>query len=414
MKMKRIMKSFALGMLLMTATTAFGQWSPNAWSVQVDGGLLYDIYSPGKDQNIVDIPVKDMRSFYSDLDQFNPNINLHVTYASSPLWGITAGYGFGTLTGSNETDHYKAQLHSFDAGIKFFSTNLNPAMDGSKWALTPQALLSYTNYTSELSFLSDGTLQNVENTGAFGHVLGAELSYNANENWSFYGLFQHRTVYSDGLDGWDYGSGSDAYLKMNLGVKYRFTSKNEDALNTSDRNLWSSATLAAIPSIGETLVGQSDDLEKSTAALKKEVAAQVAAQAEAAEVMSKELEQKMAELRKKDNELFEKVNQSAIFFASESARLTPEMRQELFKFQKNLEGSSWEGSYEVIITAFTDRYGDASYNANLREKRADAVVKYLQEELGLTVAVRRLTAAHDQLNDHILDRRVEVSVKVVE
>jgi outer membrane protein OmpA-like peptidoglycan-associated protein len=130
--------------------------------------------------------------------------------------------------------------------------------------------------------------------------------------------------------------------------------------------------------------------------------------------MSKELEQKMAELRKKDNELFEKVNQSAIFFASESARLTPEMRQELFKFQKNLEGSSWEGSYEVIITAFTDRYGDASYNANLREKRADAVVKYLQEELGLTVAVRRLTAAHDQLNDHILDRRVEVSVKVLE
>lgn len=414
--MKNTMRTAILGALLLSGVAASAQWAQNAWSVQIDGGLLYDVYSPGKDQNIVDIPVEDMRSFYSEKDQFNSNINLQLTYASSPLWGWTAGYGYGLMSGSNETDFYTARMHNFDAGVKFFSSNMNPAMDGAKWSLTPMVMLSYTDFVSELHFISDNSLQNIEDDAAFGHVLGAELAYSANSNWTFYGVFQHRTIYNDGIDGWDYGAGSDQYLRMNLGVKYRFTKKTDDAeeLNVSDRNMWSTAALAAVPSIGETFTDNTDELAQASEELKKEVAKAVEEQAKAAEKQSEEFEKAMAELRQKDNELFEKVNQTSIFFDSESARLKPEMRQELFIFNNNLEGSSWEGTYEIIITAFTDKYGDAEYNANLRDKRADAVSKYLQEELGATVAIRRFTAAHDQLNDHILDRRVELSVKVLE
>jgi len=414
--MKNAMRTVILGALLLSGVAASAQWAQNSWSVQIDGGLLYDVYSPGKDQNIIDIPVKDMRSFYSEKDQFNPNINLYLTYASSPLWGWTAGYGYGIMSGSNETDFYTARMHNFDAGLKFFSANMNPAMVGAKWSLTPMVLLSYTDFQSNLYFISDNSLQNIEDGAAFGHVLGAELAYSVNSNWTLYGLFQHRTVYSDGLDGWDYGTGSDQYLRMNLGVKYRFTKKSDDAeeLNVSDINMWSTVALAAVPSISERLTGNTEQLSEASEELKKEVIMAVEEQSRAAEKQSQELEEAMAELRRKDNELFEKVNQTSIFFDSESARLKPEMRQELFIFNNNLEGSSWDGTYEIIITAFTDKYGDAEYNANLRDKRADAVSKYLQEELDVKVSIRQLTAAHDQLGDHILDRRVELSVKVIE
>ena len=414
--MKNAMRTVILGALLLSGVAASAQWAQNSWSVQIDGGLLYDVYSPGKDQNIIDIPVKDMRSFYSEKDQFNPNINLYLTYASSPLWGWTAGYGYGIMSGSNETDFYTARMHNFDAGLKFFSANMNPAMFGAKWSLTPMVLLSYTDFQSNLYFISDNSLQNIEDGAAFGHVLGAELAYSVNSNWTLYGLFQHRTVYSDGLDGWDYGTGSDQYLRMNLGVKYRFTKKSDDAeeLNVSDINMWSTVALAAVPSISERLTGNTEQLSEASEELKKEVIMAVEEQSRAAEKQSQELEEAMAELRRKDNELFEKVNQTSIFFDSESARLKPEMRQELFIFNNNLEGSSWDGTYEIIITAFTDKYGDAEYNANLRDKRADAVSKYLQEELDVKVSIRQLTAAHDQLGDHILDRRVELSVKVIE
>lgn len=403
---------FALGLLLNAGL--YGQSWINSWSVQIDGGILYDVYSPAKDQNIIDIPVEDMRSFYSEMDQFNPNINLQVTYAASPIWGWTAGYAVGNITGSNENDFYKASIGSFDAGIKFFSGNLNPQMNASKWSLTPTLLLSHSSFDSELYFKSDNSLQNTETGSAFGHVFGADLGYRVNKNWSFYSSFQHRTVYNDGFDGWDYGSGSDNYVRMNVGVCYLFTDKGTDDVNRSSQNLWSSQTLELIPSINKSFSGNSEELEVAAEKLREEVVASVAQQRIMADSLEMVFEDSLEVLRQKDNRLFEIANRTTVFFDSESAYLKPEMRQELFRFAEQLQTSSWTGTYKIIVTAFTDFYGDESYNASLRAKRAGSVQKYLMDELGVNVTVELETAPHEQLKDHVIDRRVQISVKVLE
>ena len=93
-----------------------------------------------------------------------------------------------------------------------------------------------------MRFLADESLQRAENDqSAWGLTAGAELAYNLNKYVSVVAGGQFRSVRDDGFDGWDYGSGSDHFLRFNLGFKYRIAAHVHGAgeiINRSDVNIW--------------------------------------------------------------------------------------------------------------------------------------------------------------------------------
>ena len=401
--------------LIAFSTALNAQWI-NSLSIQAEGGLQYDTYNPGKDRNIIDVPVKDMQSWNSEIDGLNPNGALYVNYTLTPLFSWTVGGFAGTISGSNTSDYYQASLKGLDMGVRFHSSNLNPATFDSKWKFTPMAMISFNQYTSELFFLSDNSLQNIEDNNAWGSAFGAELAYNLNNNWTLYGSGQYRTVYSDGLDGWDYGSGSDSYVRATVGVKYRFTVKRDEeiVLNKSDFNFYGPEVMSMAPAMSEIAKDNSEEMKTIVSELKSEVEKQVAASTEKSEKDLARIEEALTMLRASDNALFEASHKTAVFFASESSKLSLDTKQELFRFVQTLKADDWDGQFKVVIRAYTDMYGNADYNQDLRDKRAASVKTFVEEELGMAVPVVIFTPEHDKLDEHRLDRRVELSVEVTE
>ena len=397
--------------MALLGTSALSAQVLDRLSIQLEGGNHFDLYTPWKDANLVDVPIMDFASFNSDKDVFAWNVSLGATYATTPLWGVYANYTLGTLSGSNVNQYYISEMSDAALGLKFFASNMNPTAAESPWRVTPFVGAMNTSYKTHLLFLQDNTVQNYLDESAWGVQYGFEFSYRFSQNWSMYYKAQMNNVFSDGLDGWDYGDGSDMYVRNNIGVTYKFVSKkNETENNLSETNIWSESQIAQAPAIQTALDNSQEGLDEAVQELKKEVAKSSEAQAAAAEEMEKLREEAIAELHEKDRLLFEAAHDATVFFEVDKAVLTDDAKKELFRFVQGLENSGWEGAYVVVITGCADESGPEGRNAELRAERAQAVTEYLKS-LGLDVEVEVTTAPHSHLDDKVLDRRVELSVK---
>lgn len=69
-----------------------------------------------------------------------------------------------------------------------------------------------------------------------------------------------------------------------------------------------------------------------------------------------------------------------IFFKTDSAKLSSEAKDELENLAKMLKES---GSKHIRVRGHTDSQGDAAYNLQLSEKRAEAVAEYLIDSAGM-------------------------------
>jgi OmpA-OmpF porin, OOP family len=108
---------------------------------------------------------------------------------------------------------------------------------------------------------------------------------------------------------------------------------------------------------------------------------------------------------------------ATVYFKYASARLTDDARKDLddlIQKTKDLKG------YMVEVAGYTDTTGNADKNEELSERRADAVVRYLQQN---DVPLRRILAPAGLGDSHSvadnksvdgrkLNRRVEVTVLV--
>jgi outer membrane protein OmpA-like peptidoglycan-associated protein len=106
---------------------------------------------------------------------------------------------------------------------------------------------------------------------------------------------------------------------------------------------------------------------------------------------------------------------ATVFFAFDSAELSDEARQELDQFAQKFKGMS---HYLVEIQGFTDTVGDAGYNIQLSNRRAEAVARYLSASHQVPLAKismlgygKDLPAADNKTSDgRKQNRRVEVRV----
>ena len=206
-------------------------------SLQVSVGNNFDLYQPLNDANLVLIPLRDFRSFYSGYDVFAWNLEGQAAVALNPVWSLYVGGSFGTMSGSNNTDYYRASMLNGDIGLKFNISNMRIKRKRSKLKFIPLAGLSYNYFESELFYLSDVTPQHSEKGFAPGLNVGAELDFSLTKNLSVFGSMVRRGFNHDGLDGWDYGGNGDNYLRTNVGVKIKLT-KTKESEHASDINIW--------------------------------------------------------------------------------------------------------------------------------------------------------------------------------
>ncbi|MDG1313425.1 MAG: hypothetical protein P8P18_04345 [Schleiferiaceae bacterium] len=206
-------------------------------SLQVSVGNNFDLYQPLNDANLVLIPLRDFRSFYSGYDVFAWNLEGQAAVALNPVWSLYVGGSFGTMSGSNNTDYYRASMLNGDIGLKFNISNMRIKRKRSKLKFIPLAGLSYNYFESELFYLSDVTPQHSEKGFAPGLNVGAELDFSLTKNLSVFGSMVRRGFKHDGLDGWDYGGNGDNYLRTNVGVKIKLT-KTKESEHASDINIW--------------------------------------------------------------------------------------------------------------------------------------------------------------------------------
>ena len=206
-------------------------------SLQVSVGNNFDLYQPLNDANLVLIPLRDFRSFYSGSDVFAWNLEGQAAVALNPVWSLYVGGSFGTMSGSNNTDYYRASMLNADIGLKFNISNMRIKRKSSKLKFIPLAGLSYNYFESELFYLSDVTPQHSEKGFAPGLNVGAELDFSLTKNLSVFGSMVRRGFNHEGLDGWDYGGNGDNYLRTNVGVKIKLT-KTKESEHASDINIW--------------------------------------------------------------------------------------------------------------------------------------------------------------------------------
>jgi len=406
--------------VLVSASMINAQWI-NRLSLQLEGGHHYDTFNPGRDANAVDQPVVDMQSMQSDFDKFDMNFGLAANYAFSPLMSATLGYGQGALSGSNGSHYYQGGLWALDLGVRFHLGNLNPAAEGSAWNLTPNLIYSINGYESARYLMSDQTMTSGESGSAAGMAFGVEVEYALNDNWSLFLSPQYRTVFNDGLDGFNYGSGADYYCRTNLGVKYRFTATVKDesgeesqVANVADLNMFSQEQLSKSRGIQE---GLREDFKADATEIVEEAKGEMQERLdEATDEVYSVLEEHNAaieEIERSQRELFTAVNKVSVFFEVDKSELSDESRQALYRFVERLGHAQYQGKFVVVLTAHTDETGSDEHNQELRDARATAVTSYLSEVLGLNAEVKVVTAPHDQLSDRTVDRRVDLTVEPI-
>ena len=228
---------FCLQAQAQKADALIDEYITDRLTLQVSIGNNFDLYQPLNDANLVLIPIRDFRSFYSDYDVFAWNLEGQMSVALNPVWSLYAGASMGTMSGSNNTDYYRADMLSGDIGLKFNIANMRINRKRSRLTLVPLAGLSYNYFNSELFYLSDVTPQHSESGFAPGLNVGAELDFSLTKNIALYGSMVRRGFQHDGLDGWDYGGNGDNYLRTNVGVKIKLT-KTLESEHASDINIW--------------------------------------------------------------------------------------------------------------------------------------------------------------------------------
>ncbi len=74
-----------------------------------------------------------------------------------------------------------------------------------------------------------------------------------------------------------------------------------------------------------------------------------------------------------------------VLFPTNSSELTPEATQTLDRLGQAL-GSQRLSSFRFRVEGHTDTVGSAAYNRSLSQRRADAVVGYLEQKFGIPAA----------------------------
>ena|GEM_PF-228990 len=156
--------------------------------------------------------------------------------------------------------------------------------------------------------------------------------------------------------------------------------------------------------------GQLENQEKQT----EQQVSQVQQQAGQAQASAEQANQGVTQTNKRISDLDNYVTkyQTTVYFRINSATLSAQDKQELDKIAQEAQN---EKGYVIEVAGFADKTGPAAFNQRLSEERADAVVRYLEEQDNIPIhRILRpagMGSTHPEATNKE-SRRVEVRVLV--
>ncbi len=393
-------------------------------SISVQGGHQYDLYLPAQDANLEGVPVDDMRGLYGNQDKFDYNLGINMGVALSPVFTLYGNYQYGLLSGSNDIgEYYQTDFMQYGLGMRFMFHNLTRRSAGlKKWNVVPYAGISLIDFTAQRFLSNDQSLiSTVEGKQDISANLGLEVAYNLNRNWAIFLNSGYNWVNNDGLDGYDYGTGQDQFLRNNLGLRYKFTGKRKAIKLVGGRKVEAPVyNLSDRPVVNEELAStanameaQQDSLEMSLENLKKDLSQKVLARIEKVEQQMALRQATLDSLKARDQEIFASAHKAYVYFPIESDRIGPKGKKALFQFIEALKPTEYWQNEELTleVVGYTDERGPEDYNAELRQRRASAVAELLQTYINNNIPIEQQQVSYDFNEDRYLDRRVEIRVR---
>jgi outer membrane protein OmpA-like peptidoglycan-associated protein len=400
-------------------------------SVALSLGNTYDILRSAKTYVAPGIEGQDLSGLQGDPTRFDFVGGISVHQQVSPILGVGLFHNRTSLSGKNSVEYYLGR--GIESGLVVTQnwSYLNPLRTSSKWSFGTGLSISRFDFESSRYLISDNTDIKTESGSPLAWGLEGRLMYSINQRYSLHANLRYLEVRHDGVDGWDYGAGSDPFMQTRLGMTVHFGSKDKprmEYMTIFSKDLINASPVAQLSGISqsaqkEVMNDQIDSLSKVlsknileqakgqllTASTLLEVAKNSEAIREAIreEIKSTSKEQRV-ELHK---ELASSLNM-AVFFNVASSELLPDGRQELFIWWMNVRSHVNDPSViKVSLAGFADSRDSKEFNASLRKRRAESVKAWLLAYTSLTEGQISIDDVPQEYSkDYMIDRRVQVSV----
>lgn len=193
----------------------------NKWAIGAKLSNYYDLEVGYFDKLNNGFSGKDLKGLNGNRTHVDLGYGFDVAYFWTPVISVDLGFEKGNLTGANKVENYEAVVNFIQMGLNF-DIKTKFRTKPYTWVPFLRASIGRSGFDSKRYFIEDDGLFNSESGSTMVSGLGLGLRYHFNDN--FHALIQseYTVVYSDGLDGYNYGSGRDHLLKTSLAIRYTF------------------------------------------------------------------------------------------------------------------------------------------------------------------------------------------------
>jgi opacity protein-like surface antigen len=183
---------------------------------EVSFGLVEDIEHTDKDINLFS---PDMSTSHSSDAELENGFDISIGYQYSEKIAVGFSYLDAEISGSNDVEYFQGEFTDMSAFIQYDLYQVKNIMffaDASLGQVEYEASRFLVSDDSELPINSpDGTA----NKMALG--LGAKMAIK--DNMTIVVKYTLNELDDDGFDGWDYGSDTDRYAFMSVGLRMKLS-----------------------------------------------------------------------------------------------------------------------------------------------------------------------------------------------
>jgi outer membrane protein OmpA-like peptidoglycan-associated protein len=369
----------------------------------VRGNHLYDMKFTAYDKIGLNVTGNDVWGLNGENTNFDFAMGFDLSYFFTPFFSLDFAYDFGSLSAANELEFSETNAKFYTLGANF---NLKRGGLNENYKFVPYARLSsgIVQYNATRYLSGNAGILNQEIGNAFNVGVGLGIRYHFSDNLHLNLASEFRTIFNDGFDGYDYGSGRDQMLQTTIGIRYTFGKGKHIDCKPAWRD-------ARVDQLSRAFTLQVKDFQTSNEITVKNFSRLEDLTLEAFSKINEAIDELSVGLDTFDNKYSEglkSIQAYSVFFGLNQWILTDEHKMSLMPILAILR---LEPNYKLYLSAFTDIVGSDIANEKVRERRFDSVKQFFINQ-GVDesrILYEDWNAEHSQ--DAFLDRRVDLILK---
>lgn len=316
------------------------------FSVGLDVGAVFDRDFSYYDE---DTWSPDMSSDQNDSFKYSKRLSLNYNVSENFIMGFS--YAQGDIYGDNEVAFYNGSFEQFNAHTRVNIAQLNP-----EFSVYAKLGIGIVTYESDRTFLEEENVYLSSKGEALNTNQALGVSYKYDDNWSFVAEARLDRVGTDDFDSWDDGSGTDKFLQISVGARYRHIPLKD---RSCKKPLEMPAPVVQVPD--SILTAQDEKI--------KEMEKQIETLNNTLGLLEETLKQQ--EDRDYDEALAVAMEiRKRLFFGPGSAKLPVTYQPSLNDLAEILNKYP---HWKVTVLGYADSDADEEFNQALSEKRAQSV-----------------------------------------